>query len=378
MNAPVRSSQTLASAALLRRANGLRVVEAIVRHGEISRAELSRQLALSKQTVSEIVGFLESRSWVVNAGQSQGKLGRTAQTYAINPAAGRVLGVDLEGQRLVAVLADMAGTPLATAQARTAARTDRLLAQIDQLTQRLCDQAGVARQEVAAMAVGCPGVVDPATQRIHHSPNLPQLARTDLRAALAERLGLPVLLDNDVNFAALGEAWRGSLQGRHSGVLLRVGSGVGMGVMLQGRLWRGFRGHAGEIGYLALPGWPQGTDARAHGALEATLLAAVQALQDAGFPHSRSAAARKALDQLADSCAFALAAAWLMVAPELLVLSGPVFTHEAVVDAVRQRLGSAFSEPIQLQAGLLGEQAGLQGAVASAIQWRMDQLFSVD
>lgn len=104
-------------------------------------------------------------------------------------------------------------------------------------------------RRIAAVSIMVPGTVDTKNAVVVQAPNLPSLTNFPLQAVLEERFGWPVLLENDANAAAVGEMWLGAARGRRDVVSVTLGTGVGGGVILDGELWRGAHGSAGEIGH---------------------------------------------------------------------------------------------------------------------------------
>src|SRR5687767_13929838 len=130
-----------------------------------------------------------------------------------------------------------------------------LAAQVARLVSELRD-ASPAR--VAAVGVGVPGLVNPQTGRVIISSDLPPVVREDLRASLAEASGLPVVLDNDANAGALGEYAAGAGRGSRNMFYVTLGTGIGGALVLDGRLWRGASGFAGEFGHITID--PEGVE----------------------------------------------------------------------------------------------------------------------
>ena len=160
-----------------------------------------------------------------------------------------VIGVDVGGTTMAAGLVTAAGDVHADERvpASTAA-ADGTIATIEQMIQRLRRRAG--DRPVRGIGVGVPGPVDTATGRIaEHVPHAPDLADQPLAALLGARFGLPAYVDNDVNALALAE-WRfGAGRGARSLVVVAPGTGLGCGIILDGRLVRGAHGFAGEFGH---------------------------------------------------------------------------------------------------------------------------------
>jgi glucokinase len=165
-----------------------------------------------------------------------------------------VIGVDVGGTTVAAGLVAADGRVLEHQQAPTHARgPGTALDTIGELLTRLCEQAGARGVTVTGVGLGVPGIVDAERGRVgvdvHYAP---ELARAPLGAMLGERLGVPVYVDNDVNALALAEWTWGAGRGARSLVMLALGTGVGGGIILDGRLHRGQAGFGGELGHVPI------------------------------------------------------------------------------------------------------------------------------
>ncbi len=156
------------------------------------------------------------------------------------------LGVDLSGALLQAALVGADGRVVERREA--ALDRNALAAQVAQMVTELRD----AHAGVAALGLGVPGLVSPDTGRVIVSTDLPTLARGDLRAELEQATRLPVTLENDANAAAYGEAVAGAGRGGRNLFYITMGTGIGGALILDGRLWRGASGFAGEIGHITI------------------------------------------------------------------------------------------------------------------------------
>jgi glucokinase len=183
------------------------------------------------------------------------------------------VGVDLGGTKVAVSVGDRAGTVIA----RTVRPTEPTgtpesdVARLSEDVARLVARAGSALSDVLAIGISAPGPLDPTGRRLLAPPNLPGWDDVPLASALEDRLGRPVRLENDANAAALAEWRHGAGQGFANAVYLTMSTGVGAGLILDGRLYRGSRGAAGELGH-ARVAW--GEDAEpcscgARGCLEA-------------------------------------------------------------------------------------------------------------
>ena len=161
--------------------------------------------------------------------------------------------VDVGGTKILAAAVTARGEILARCKLKTnRAEKDAILSQLDDALDCACSDAKIARTAVAGIALGVPGVVDSQTGYIISTPNTP-LTDTPLGERLSAQWDCPILVGNDVNIGMAGEFWRGAAQEASSAFGIFVGTGIGGGLILDGKLIEGFRGLAGEIGNLMLP-----------------------------------------------------------------------------------------------------------------------------
>lgn len=378
-------------AASTRTNSGRLVMQAVVGHGPISRAEIARRTGLSKQTISDAMRELECDGWVLEDGQVQGATGRSAVNYVLRAAAGHVLGIDLGGTKLHLGLADLSGALLDEAVEPTElGGGPAVVAQIGRMARGLLAGRGAAMGTLAAATMGSPGVVDPRSGGIGIAPNIPGLDGIDVPAALAQTLGVATVVENDVNLAALGEQWRGAHRAVGNFVFVALGTGIGMGIVSDGRLVRGGRGAAGEVAYLPVGGDPFDARNRRFGTLETAVGsvaiaaryraaggppgATVRSMLDA-LPHDE--AARATLAEVCRAVAAGLLAVCSVLDPEVVVLGGSIGARPEVRDGIAAALAACMDAPPQVAISALGSRAALTGAIGSAVATAHRRLFGI-
>src|SRR3954452_7999679 len=244
-----------ATPALLRTLNQGALMQRLRDEGQLSRAQLARDTGLSKPTVSQALAELEAAGLVRAVGPAAPSRGRTALLYEPDPTAGYVVGIDIGRAWIRIAVADLTGTILARSdtpnRARTAAAVVRSVAREARATVK---QAGIGWGRVVHTVVGSPGVFDPTSGRLWHAPNLPDWSKPGLAAELRDALTPSTAIDNDANLAAVGERDFGRGRNARSFVYLELGTGLGIGIVIDGELYRGARGAAGEVGYIPWPG----------------------------------------------------------------------------------------------------------------------------
>lgn len=377
----------------VRRANVELVFRVISEHAPVSRTEVIRLTGLSKPTVLTVVAAMVDEGLIRDAQRSDmapRSVGRVARAYEPNPTAAYVVGVDLGGTKNAVVLADLAGTVVAEVEAATTRDGGAaVVAQIAELAKSLAKQAGVAWSRIDAICVGTPGAVN-HDGTIRLADNVPGLDTINVAGALRRLLRTSVHVENDVNLAALGELEAGVARNHRTFVLLSIGTGLGMGLVVDGNLVRGARGAAGEIAFLPLGANPAGEEARRRGAFElAASGSGVQALlglelESTGRTsrsslHRLSTArdvfdAAGASDELAmrvvQSHAAIVADAILAVAalidPEIIVLGGGIGANPVLLTPVREAVQRITPWAVRIESSALGPRAGVLGAVQHA------------
>ena len=237
---------------LLREMNERGLLEHLRKYGPLSRAQLARATGLSKPTVSLALANLESAGLVRPIGQvgSEGG-GRQAILFEPDPTAGYVVGVDIGRSWVRVAVADLAGTLVVRRDERNLARSAATLVEMaTKLAHNTITDAGFTWSQVVHTVIGTPGVFDPSSERVLFASNLPGWGRRGLVEMLREALGPSLTLDNDANLAALGELTFGCGSKAGTFVFLTVGTGLGMGIVIDRNLYRGAHGAGGEVGFL--------------------------------------------------------------------------------------------------------------------------------
>ncbi|MDR3081413.1 MAG: ROK family transcriptional regulator, partial [Streptomyces sp.] len=239
--------ETPGSQSSLHRANLERVVRAVRLAGSLTQAEIARTTGLSAATVSNIVRELKDGGTVEVTPTSAG--GRRARSVSLSGDAGIVIGVDFGHTHLRVAVGNLAHQVLAEesepldVDASAAQGFDRA----EERVNRLIETTGVDRSKVAGVGLGVPGPIDVESGTLGSTAILPGWAGTRPAEELHRRLGVPAYVDNDANLGALGELVWGSGRGVKDLAYIKVSSGVGAGLVIDGKIYRGPGGTAGEI-----------------------------------------------------------------------------------------------------------------------------------
>jgi len=238
-----------------RRAAGRDAVVALLgRSAPLSRAEVADRTGLSRSTVSAVVQELLGEGALREVGADDvARSGRPPALLALAGAPGVLVGIDIGHRHVQAAVTDLAANVLAERMDEVDVdRSSRgALDLAADLVAACLDDLGIEQgsDRVVAVGVGVPGPVDPRTGAIS-SPILPDWVGTSPAVEVADRLRRPVRVDNDANLGALGEAAYGAARGREDVLYVKASTGIGAGMVLAGRLYRGATGIAGEIGHV--------------------------------------------------------------------------------------------------------------------------------
>jgi predicted NBD/HSP70 family sugar kinase len=401
------------SPALLRRLNAAAVLQAIRFDGPLSRADLARSTGLSKPTVNGAVELLLAQGYLLEVADGVGengrppRPGRRPRLLRFASSLGHVLGIDIGANKVLVVVADLAGEVRAAERRRTTARArrdpDALLALLADAADRALEAAAVPRDTLKAVSVGTPGVVDPVSGRITLAPQLAGLEGIQLAVQLEPLFGCRILVDNEVRLSLLAEQWQGAAQGVEHAFLVQIGVGIGGGVLLGGEVHRGATGAAGEIGYLPLfddeePADGLGPFEHAAGGTAFARLAQRAAAEAAGATAllelaggdaaaidaetvfaaagQRDPVAIRVLDELLDRLARGIAAAIVVLNPSTVIVGGGVSRAGAsLLEPLERRVRSLVPVAPCIVLSRLGDEAVALGAVRSALDEVEQTLF---
>ena len=276
------------------------VLDAVRRHGPISRAEIARLTSLTAQTVSNIALDLQQGGLIRSEGRRRTGRGQPPVEMSINPEGGYTVGLQLDHRRLAGVLVNLAGEVCERSDVEVGrAGPDIALPLMAKMVDTLLRRAGLESDRVLGTGVVMPGPFDVDSLTSVGPTTLPGWRGVDPAALLSKTIGLPVLVENDATAAALGESLYGAARHLRTFFYLYIGVGLGGGLIIDGQPYRGAWGNAGEFGHIVVaPGGIRCFCGNA-GCLEryASLHAAHEALRAAGY----GSAAKQDLAALASS-----------------------------------------------------------------------------
>jgi predicted NBD/HSP70 family sugar kinase len=240
----------------LRHRNRQRVITVLRTQGRISQADIARATGLSRTTISTVVGELKDLGLVsyVNGKESHPRGGRPAVQLVLQNPEQVVVGIDFGHSHVAVALADLAHNVLAERRWDLDVN-NRAVAALDtaaRMVEELRTELGVELRNVIGAGIGIPGPVDRARGKSGSATILPGWVDLRIAAEMTERLGLPVEIENDANLGALAELTWGAGKDCSNFAYIKAATGIGAGIVIDGRLLRGATGTAGEIGHTTL------------------------------------------------------------------------------------------------------------------------------
>jgi predicted NBD/HSP70 family sugar kinase len=370
------------SASALRAANRRRLLELLRAQGPMRQAELARASGLSPATVSAIARDLRDEGLLREDGDGDGR----GAELVLDRSAGVAVGVDFGHSHVRVAVADLAHTVVGEAEQRL--DIDHAAAEgiacAGRLVRRLLDEAQAPADRVAGVGMGLPGPMIEATGEVGDSAILPGWIGAHPHELLRAELDLPVRVENDANLGALAETVWGAGRGCGDLVYVKVATGVGAGLVLDGRLYHGAMGTAGELGHVTIdPDGPvcrcgnrgcletfAGADAvldplrRHRGELTLAQVLAAAAEGDAGC--------RRVVADAGRALGVAIAGVANLLAPERVIVGGELSgAGDVLLAPLREtfaRSAIAAVRKVPVVAGVLGDRAEVLGAVALVLR----------
>jgi predicted NBD/HSP70 family sugar kinase len=366
----------------LRVSNRERLLHLLRSHGTMTQAQLARASGLSPATVSSIARDLRDEGWLDDVGTG-GK--RTA--LALSRTAGVAVGIDFDHSHVRVAIADLAHNVLAESDEPLDVdhEAEEGIALAGKMVRELLHDVGITEARVTGVGMGLPGPLRRDTGEIGDSAILPGWIGARPEALMSEELGLAVRVENDANLGALAEIVWGAGRGCTELVYVKVASGVGAGLVLNGRLYEGHAGTAGEIGHVTVDETGPVCRCGNRGCLE--VFAGAEAVleplrrrhgpqitlrQVIALAHEGDLGCRRVIGDAGRSLGLAIAGTCNLLAPERVVVGGELAAAgEHLLGPLRtvaQRSAIASLRETPVLAGVLGERAEVLGAVALVLR----------
>jgi len=382
---------------LMKRLNRSAILELLREQGSMSRAKIARILHLSPATVTRIVSKLVEEDLVLEMGAGDSTGGRRPTLLEFNYAANAIIGVDMGGTQIVGALADLGGNILQKASLPSSSGEGQKdgLEQLTKVIEQLLSNPRLENQELRGIGIGAPSIT------LHQEGIVVWAASLGwkdlpLKKILEDRFQVPVFVENDVNLAALGESWYGTGKDVDDLVCISIGTGIGAGIVIGGKLYRGHSEAAGEAGYLVPDSSYLGKRYEHFGCIE-TLSAgagivrrALTAVERNGdtilrelvggdlkaltaemvFEAARRGdpLAQEVVDETVDYLSIIVASVAAILNPELIVLNGGIArSDDLLIEPIRRRVEGVVPVMPLIRASGLGENAAVMGAIAMVL-----------
>jgi glucokinase-like ROK family protein len=369
-------------------ANRLKILSIVRENKHISRTQLAKLTGLSLPAVSRIIGMLIEQGYVREIGLGDSKGGRKPVMLETIPEAGFVIGVDLGGTSVRAALVNLHGQALHIVEQRPEGSSiiEALKNAIHKAIQQLDENQ---RKRLLGIGVGTPGWLDYSSGVVITAANL-GWKNVALRSLLEEEFGLPIFVDNDANVAALAEWSQGAGQKVSHLVYITVSRGLGAGIILDGQIYRGAGGTAGEIGETFLftsfdpePRLLTLEDLCSGRALESQAIEAIKHGQDSHLrllsknrlemiieaAQSGDALAIKLMQRAAYCLSVGITNIVHSLDPQLIIIGGTLskagnILLEPIYEKLNCLLSPILLKKVEITTGMLGEYAGVLGAAS--------------
>lgn len=354
----------------------------------VTRPDLAAACGLSRPTVFSAMDRLEALRIVEPVGQSTGRPGRSPVLYKVGLGAGLLAAIDIGGSNVRVALTDVRGHILAELREPTApGGGERIVEQVAALLDTALQSLDSPRPGLAVLAVSVPGVVGADGGTVHYASNIDQPTPFDFKTPLEACTKSTVVLENNVNLAAIGERWKGVATDLSTFAVIAVGAGVGAGIMHEGRLIRGAHGAAGEVAFLPPDGRTRRIDTTAHDEAGGLSLLKVARARPGwtGPPPSTvqeiferaDLGEEPAVALVEEEClrvATIVAAVCAVVDPAAVILTGGVGANDRLISRTEELTAQMTVFPAPVVRAGLGERASLIGAIRLAALRSRQQL----
>ena len=375
----------------LRHINARELYLLLREHGPCSRADLARYSGLSGPTVSRSIDYLVNRELVISLGIGESGGGRPPDRLSLNHASVYVAGLEIRDSGIRVALANLKGDRIGPWSSALPSRKspERVVQELSAGVDSLLKQHSIRKSKLYAVSVSTPGITDTKTGNLIFAPFLKDWGDIPLKKLLAKTFKIPVAVENEANLYALGERAYGVAKGEEHFVFLDVDTGVGAGIFINGMLYRGATGSAGEIGYMQVPAAPRGPfSTMLPGTLEKvaggkgieeswrTLAKGNRGRKSAtaadvlSFAEAGDAVALQVVENAAKALCDVIANVSVLLDPTMIVLGGPIGSSPVLFEAVLRRLRLQKHDlgRITVRLSHCGADAALWGALKTAIE----------
>lgn len=355
-----------------RGANRASVLTELLATSPTTRTAIAESTGLSSATVTRVVDTLidEGIARELRYLPVKGRGRRAVLIEAVSELSIAV-GVDLGASNTRLVAIDLLAKELVVSRTTTPSGLDTS-SLIEWIKRYVSEQLGTQWAQVGALAIGIPGAVNPRTRHVSNAPNLLQIEGPGFANALEKSLGLPINVDNDANYALLGENRFGAARGVGNSVMFTLGAGLGAGISIEGRLFRGTNGLVGEFGSLpiGLLGSRLEHLVTGPGIMQRASEMGISLSSPAElFTETKNDSVRTLRNQFEEALQVALTAAIVSADPEMIVLGGGIAASlQNSLGRLTQGLKKTLGHSPELRIAELGDLSGALGAAVKAHQ----------
>jgi glucokinase-like ROK family protein len=375
--------------------------------GGVSRAELARKMGLTRAAVTAIANDLLLTGIIREAGGIIAHSGRPPVVLEIEPSSGYVVGIDFGASHLAILIADLGAHILEEIEIGIDIQEgpEACINKADRLLHDLLKNVGREMDEILAIGVGVPGPIVSKAGMVLAPPIMPGWDRFPIRETLEKMWGCSISLSNDAELGALGEWAAGAGRGEQNLAYIKIGTGIGAGLLLEGQIYRGVTGSAGEIGHLTIEENGPLCACGNHGCLEAiaggraiaqqaqeaarhekrTQLANIKPIESITARDVASAArlgdlvSQQILTRAGTYVGIAIAGVVNMFNPGMVIIGGGVAQSgdillEPIRLAVQRRSLPAATRVVRITTAMLGRRSSSMGAVIEAISFASHQV----
>lgn len=376
---------------MLRHVNALTILKLLREAGPCSRADLVRASGLSAPTVTNVVKDLLSENLIEPLGEGESSGGRPPDMIRFKAERGCLLAVEISAARLSLLLTDLDGKELDSLEVSLANQKttpEAICGYIGDAVKSLLRKRNKTRDQLLALVVGVPAITNVAEGIVLSISTLENWRSVRLRVMLSKVVNCLVIVENDTNLAAQGERFCGGAQNERDFVFISIGTNVGAGIVLDGKIHHGSQWSAGEIAYLRLPAISRRQPTlHEFGELETVLTTSgiLKSWQESStnsgsktriaptiaefleLAQSGDSRATKIIQQRADIVSDVLVNLALVLNPSLILLGGTIGSHPTLIALVQKQLESSEFAVPNIAASSLGDRAVLWGGIATAL-----------
>jgi glucokinase-like ROK family protein len=242
-----------ADQAWVRKMNRAIILQVFRTHPTLSRARLASETGLNPSTVSNIISELIQENLLRETDLIQSSTGRPGRLLELNPGGGCAMGIEINVDYIEVIVTDFAANVLWRKNQKTSPETEQeeIMLNVSQLAKSAHDFIKEYNSRLLGIGVGVPGLVDVSSGLLRIAPNL-HWVNVPIRDVLAKYFDCPIYVENEANAAALGEYYFGAVRNVKDFIYLSTGVGLGSGIIIGGKLFRGMFGYAGEAGHMTL------------------------------------------------------------------------------------------------------------------------------